>query len=75
VFTGVNQNPAGGAKKGGLLGNLTGLPFKFNILVRAPFRGLTNSASAFVNPQSLLGGAARPATPPVPVQPPLSENR
>ncbi len=88
VFTGTNENPVEKKRPGGLLRNLTGLPFKFNIVVRAPFRGLTNSASAFVNPGALLGGAVKdgtavsadaPATPPATatpaVQPPLSEDK
>ena len=73
VFTGTNENPAPDKKAKGLLKNLTGLPFKFNIVIRAPFRGLTNSAEAFVNPRGLIGNAAKPATPPV--QPPLSEDK
>ncbi len=76
LFTGTNENPVEKKKAKGLLRNLTGLPFKFNIVVRAPFRGLTSSASAFVNPGGLLGGAVAPAKPATPaVQPPLSEDK
>ena len=57
-FTGTNQSPA---KPTGLLRSFTGLPFKFNITVRAPFRTLANVARAAQNPASLA---------PPPVQPP-----
>ncbi|TVV75478.1 intermembrane phospholipid transport protein YdbH family protein [Sphingomonas solaris] len=80
LFTGINENPAPGKEAKGLLKNLTGLPFRFNIVIRAPFRGLTSSAEAFANPGSLLGDAVAPAvpadTPAAPaVQPPLSEDK
>ncbi|WP_156679569.1 intermembrane phospholipid transport protein YdbH family protein [Sphingomonas profundi] len=78
VFTGTNENPVEKKPKG-LLRNLTGLPFKFNIVVRAPFRGLTSSAEAFVNPRGLIGNAAQTRQPPAAtgptVQPPLSEDK
>ena len=77
VFTGVNENPAPGKEARGLLKNLTGLPFKFNIVIHAPFRGLTNAASAFVNPGQLIGSAlpppaAAPATSPPAAPPPAA---
>lgn len=68
VFDGVNEQPLGGGEAVGMLKELTGLPFKFNIVVRAPFRGLTNSARAFTNPGALIRGA-------MPVQPQSSEDK
>jgi len=47
------------------------LPFRFNIRIRAPFRGLIGSARAYMDPRLLLNQTT--ATPPEPgVQPPAS---
>ena len=62
-FQGINQSPVAPT---GLARSFTGLPFKFNILVRAPFRGLVNSARGLQDPSVLLGA---------PVQPPASAPR
>ncbi len=62
-FAGVNQSPVAPT---GLARSFTGLPFKFNILIRAPFRGLVNSARGLQDPSLLLGA---------PVQPPASAPR
>jgi hypothetical protein len=50
------------------------LPFRFNIQIRAPFRGLIGSARAYIDPRLLLTQAqAKPATPAEPsIQPPAS---
>ncbi len=47
------------------------LPFRFNIEIHAPFRGLVGSAQAYMNPGLLLRDAVKPApaTPPAGVQP------
>ncbi|WP_404709942.1 YdbH domain-containing protein [Sphingomonas sp. MMS24-J13] len=37
------------------------LPFRFNIEIRAPFRGLVGSAQAYMNPETLLRDAIKPA--------------
>ncbi len=44
------------------------LPFRFNIRIRAPFRGLLGSARAFADPSILLESGA-----PIPIQPAESE--
>jgi len=53
-FTGINDKPSGVAPAKGFARSFTNLPFKFNIVVRAPFRGLMNSASDFADPGPLL---------------------
>jgi hypothetical protein len=64
AFAGVNQTPVelGGGSK--LLPGMTGVPFRFNIKVKAPFRGLLNTAKSFGD----VGATVRSALPPV--QPP-----
>ena len=65
-FTGINQSPA--AAPGTLAKKFSGLPFKFNIVVRAPFRGLVGTARGLQDPRTLLEAA--PA-----VQPPATGTR
>jgi translocation and assembly module TamB len=52
------------------------LPFRFNIQIHAPFRGLVGSAQAYINPASLLRTAVTPPAaadaPPAAIQPPES---
>lgn len=64
-FDGVRQATGDQAMAARLI---RGLPFRFNIRVRAPFRSLLGSARAFADPSILLQGGA-PAT----VQPHDSE--
>ncbi len=58
LFYGVNEAPVAPT---GLARSFVGLPFKFNIAVRAPFRGLVNQARSFQDPGLLLN---RPVQPP-----------
>ncbi len=51
-FTGIRQGE--GAKSNFLLRRLTRLPIQFNITIRAPFRGLIDSAASFYDPQRLV---------------------
>ncbi|MGK6323512.1 YdbH domain-containing protein [Sphingomonas sp. DT-51] len=51
-FAGIRQGQ--GAKSNFLLRRLTRLPIQFNITVRAPFRGLIDSAASFYDPQRLV---------------------
>ena len=73
-FDGVRQATGDGGLAARLIRNL---PFRFNIQIRAPFRGLMGSARAFIDPAVLLqGGAAsftQPAVSPAAVQPVESE--
>ena len=75
IFSGTNEAPV--AAKKGLLGGLVGLPFKFNITIKAPFRSLVNSAQSINDPRGLIQDtleqrrAAQPV--PKPVQPQESE--
>jgi len=78
LFNGTNETPK--VAKGGLLAQFTGLPFRFNITIRAPFRGLLNSAQSLSDPRALIGqalprGAAIPpaSVPAAAVQPKESE--
>lgn len=75
-FDGTNNQPEQSAEKGGIIGRIlspiTRLPFRFNITITAPFRGLVNSAQTFVDPSILLrttAAGAVPATPAPSVQP------
>jgi len=77
-FDGTNDKPQETARSGGLVGRLlapiTRMPFRFNITITAPFRGLVNSAQTFVDPSIVLRNTTNgaipvvpPATAPVPV--------
>lgn len=48
LLNGVNEAPVD-AGPSGLPLKATGLPFRFNIRIRAPFRGLLNAASSFTD--------------------------
>jgi hypothetical protein len=76
-FDGANNKPKESTRSGGLVGHvlapITRLPFRFNIVITAPFRGLVNSAQTFIDPSIVLhatpaGAAPAPAETP-PVQP------
>lgn len=81
VFRGVNQDPA--SKPTGMVARaIKGLPFKFNIVIKAPFRGLLTTARDLQDPTSLIRRAAPLPPPPgaqpvqpQPVQPAESEKR
>jgi hypothetical protein len=72
-FDGTNNAPVGERKKGGLLGRIlspiTRLPFRFNITITAPFRGLVNSAQTFVDPSIVLRSVQKPPEAPQPSNP------
>jgi len=70
-FTGVRQATP---EQGMVARLIRNLPFRFNIQIRAPFRGLIGSARAYIDPRLLLTQAqAKPATPAEPsIQPPAS---
>ncbi|WP_019515896.1 intermembrane phospholipid transport protein YdbH family protein [Sphingomonas sp. Mn802worker] len=51
-FAGIRQGA--GAKSNFLIRRLTRLPILFNIRIRAPFRGLIDSAASFYDPQRLV---------------------
>jgi translocation and assembly module TamB len=80
-FDGTNNAPKQEKQANGLVGRLlapiTRLPFRFNITITAPFRGLVSSAQTFVDPSIVLRNvpvqpqAPAPANPaPDPVRPP-----
>ncbi len=52
-LTGTNQAPIA-AKKSFLLKQITGIPFKFNIRITAPFRSLMTSARNLQDPSDLV---------------------
>lgn len=52
-FNGVNQGTPE-ADRSALLKQFTGLPFRFNITIRAPFRGLVSTARSFTDPSGLI---------------------
>lgn len=67
-FDGTNDRPQETATRNGIMGRLlaplTRLPFRFNITITAPFRGLVNSAQTFVDPSLLLRNGATAAPEP-----------
>jgi hypothetical protein len=67
-FDGVRQATGDKSMVARMIANL---PFRFNIRIRAPFRGLMGSARAFVDPSVLLQNGVPVAPPPdaVPNQP------
>jgi hypothetical protein len=78
-FAGVSQGE--GAKSNFLVRRLQKLPFEFNVRIKAPFRGLIDSAASFYDPKrlidrnlpALLEEQNKRADPPT-IQPPASEN-
>lgn len=79
-FAGVSQGE--GAKSNFLIRRLQRLPFVFNIRIKAPFRGLIDTAASFYDPKrlvernlpALLEEQNKRADPPA-IQPPASENK
>jgi len=67
-FAGVAQGE--GAKSNFLIRRLAKLPFVFNVRIRAPFRGLLETATDFYTPENVVRRALRQNSP---VQPPESE--
>ncbi|SFR79288.1 intermembrane phospholipid transport protein YdbH family protein [Sphingomonas jatrophae] len=63
LFDGTNETPKEAVRKNGLLSQFSNLPFRFNITIRAPFRGLLNSARALNDPRGLIEQARTPVTP------------
>ncbi len=75
-FRGVNQDPA--AKPKGIVARaIKGLPFRFNIVIRAPFRSLLATARDLQDPSALIRRSTPlpPAPLPQSVQPAESEKR
>jgi hypothetical protein len=68
TFDGVRQATGDTSMVARMIANL---PFRFNIKIRAPFRGLMGSARAFVDPSVLLQNGA-PIAPPPPENPPAA---
>ncbi|RYH14181.1 MAG: hypothetical protein EON57_00875, partial [Alphaproteobacteria bacterium] len=72
-FDGTNDHPEESAKSGGIIGRIlapvTRLPFRFNITITAPFRGLVNSAQTFIDPSIVLRNTAAGSTPVTPAAP------
>jgi hypothetical protein len=66
-FTGVREATPEQSLVTRLIRNL---PFRFNIGIRAPFRGLVGSARAYIDPRLLLTQIA-PAATPTPAEPPI----
>lgn len=66
-FDGTNNQSGKNTERGGVVGHLlapiTRLPFRFNIVITAPFRGLVNSAQTFVDPSIVLRNTAAGAVP------------
>ncbi|MEG3164911.1 YdbH domain-containing protein [Sphingomonas sp. PB2P19] len=74
-FEGVSQGA--GAKSNFVIRRLQKLPFVFNIRIKAPFRGLLDSAQSFYDPKRLIArnlpALLERQTPTPPVQPQASE--
>lgn len=62
-FTGVNE-ASSAEKRSFLARRFSNLPFKFNIVIRAPFRGLLSTAKTFQDPSGLFR-RLEPLPPPV----------
>ncbi len=78
-FAGISQGE--GAKSNFIVRRLQKLPFVFNIRIKAPFRGLLDSAQSFYDPKRLIQRnlpallqqqSAPPSPKPTPIQPPAS---
>ena len=72
-FDGTNSRPEETARAQGIVGHilapLTRMPFRFNITITAPFRGLVNSAQTFVDPSLVIRNSRASAVPAAPVEP------
>lgn len=67
-FTGTNEAPV--APAAGVPVRASGLPFKFNVTVRAPFRQLLGAAASFGDVrETIRAGAAAEGAPPAPPDP------
>jgi len=60
-FAGTNEAPVRPA--GAIPVRASGLPFRFNVTVRAPFRGLLGTAASFSDAREMIRSAAPPETP------------
>jgi translocation and assembly module TamB len=76
LFDGTKDQTKSTTKSSGLIGRIiapiTRLPFRFNITITAPFRGLVNSAQTFADPSILLQQVtpvSPPANQPAPIHP------
>jgi len=70
-FRGINQDPA--AKPKGIVARaIKGLPFRFNIVIRAPFRSLLTTARDLQDPTALIRRST--PLPPPPGSQPVQEN-
>jgi hypothetical protein len=72
LFDGTNQTPREAIRRNGLLSQFSNLPFRFNITIRAPFRGLLNSAASFNDPRALIRQSMPPTEAPLPGSAPLA---
>jgi hypothetical protein len=76
-FAGVGQGA--GAKRNIILDRVQKLPFIFNVRIKAPFRGLIDSAASFYDPKrliqrnlpALLEEQRKRTTPPFPTPTPI----